>query len=175
MLASLSPDNYRLLGDLVAPDKPRDAGLSFGDIVQKMKAHTAPETSSQLARYEFDHLARSPGERVADSVARVKHLVACKFTAGERPARLKDRFISGLQDSKMVSAILRQKCEDIMFSTAVETAAAVERTLRDVRAIAGPNHPGCFTVTVLDLSRSWSCVRRGTAHRVYSGHLTRAP
>ena len=61
LLASLSPDNYRLLSDLVAPDKPRDAGLSFSDIVQKMKAHTAPEKSSQLARYEFDHLARSPG------------------------------------------------------------------------------------------------------------------
>ena len=80
---------------------------------------------------------RSPGERVADFVTRVKHLaVACKFTAGERPARFKDRFISGLQDSKMVSAILRQKCEDITFSTVVETVAAVERTLRDVRAIA---------------------------------------
>jgi len=92
LLASLSPDNYRLLGDLVAPGKPRDAGLSFGDIVQKMQAHTTPEKSSQLARYEFDHLARSPGERVVDFVVRVKHLaVACKFTA-----RLKDRFISGL-------------------------------------------------------------------------------
>ena len=36
------------------------------------------------------------------------------------------------------------------------------------------NHPGCFTVTVLDLSRSWSCVWRGAAHREYSSHLPRA-
>ena len=63
------------------------------------QAHTAPGISSQLARYAFDHLARSPGERIADFAARVKQLaVACKFTAGERQARLKDRFISGLQD-----------------------------------------------------------------------------
>jgi len=47
-----------------------------------------------------------------------------------------------LQDSKMVSAILRQKCEDITFSTAVETAVAVKRTLRDVQAIAGQTMPG---------------------------------
>ena len=61
LLASLMPDNFRLLGDLVAPDKPRDDVLTFRAIVQKMKAHTAPEKSPQLARYEFDHLARSLG------------------------------------------------------------------------------------------------------------------
>ena len=107
--------------------------LTFCAIVQKMNSHTAPEKSPQLARYEFDHLGRSPGERVADFVARVKHLsVACKFTMEERPTRLKDRFISGLQDPKMVSAILRTKFEDITFSAAAETALAVERTLGDV-------------------------------------------
>jgi len=87
----------------------------------------APEKSLQLVRYQFDHLAKGPGEHVADFVARVKHSsMACKFTAGERQARLKDRFISGLQDSEMVSAILRLKDEDITFNSAVETAAAVE-------------------------------------------------
>jgi len=34
-----------------------------------MKAHMAPEKSLQLARYQFDHLAKGPGERVADYVA----------------------------------------------------------------------------------------------------------
>ena len=116
-----------------------------------MKAHMAPEKSLQLARYEFDHLARSPGERVADFLARVKHLsVACKFTAEERPARLKDRFISRLQDAKMVSAILWQRGEDITFTSAVETASAVEQTLRDVQAIAGQSmtgDPGVHTMS----------------------------
>ena len=89
--------------------------------------HTVAEMSSQLARYAFDHLARSPGERIADFAKRLKQLdVACEFTAGERQPRLKDRFISGLQDSEMVSAILRLKDEDITFNSAVETAAAVE-------------------------------------------------
>ena len=75
---------------------------------------------------------------MAEFVARLKHLsVACKFTPVERPARLKDRFIAGLQDQKMVSAILRMKFEDITFVIAVETASAVEQTLKDVRAIAG--------------------------------------
>ena len=111
----------------------------------------APEKSLQLARYQFDHLAKGPGERVVDFVARVKHSsVSCKFTAEERPARLKDRFISRLQDAKMVSAILRQKGEDITFNSAVETATAVEQTLGDVRAIAGqsmPDGPGVHTVS----------------------------
>ena len=138
LLSSLSSDNYRLLFDLVAPDKPKDDMLTFHAIVQKMKEHTKPEKSQQLARYEFDNLARNSGERVADFVARLKHLsFACKFTPDERPARLKDRFIAGLQDQKMVSAILRIKFEDIMFVNAVETASAVEQSLKDVRAIAG--------------------------------------
>ena len=47
--------------------------------------HTAPEMSSQLARYAFDHLAWSPGERIADFSTRLKQLaVACKFTAGDQ-------------------------------------------------------------------------------------------
>jgi len=72
----------------------------------------------------------------------VKHSsVACKFAAEERPARLKDRFISGLQDVKMLSAILRQRGEDITFNSAVETATAVEQTLGDVQAIAGQSVP----------------------------------
>jgi len=107
------------------------------------QAHTAPTMSSQLARYAFDHLARSPGERIAEFATRVKHLaVACKFTVGARQARLRDRFISGLQDSGMVSAILRLKDEDITFNSAVKTASAVEQTLRDVRASAGQSMTG---------------------------------
>uniref|UniRef100_A0A8C4Q0I1 Uncharacterized protein n=1 Tax=Eptatretus burgeri TaxID=7764 RepID=A0A8C4Q0I1_EPTBU len=103
-----------------------------------MKEHTKPEKSPQLARYEFDNLARNSGERVADFVARLKHLsIACKFTPDERPARLKEGFIAGVQDQKMVSAILRIKFEDITFVNPVETASAVEQSLKDVRAIAG--------------------------------------
>ena len=69
LLASLSMEHYRLLSDLVAPDKPSGDTLSFQDVVQKMKAHMVPEKSLQLARYQFDHLAKGPGERVADYVA----------------------------------------------------------------------------------------------------------
>uniref|UniRef100_A0A8C4NLR4 Retrotransposon gag domain-containing protein n=1 Tax=Eptatretus burgeri TaxID=7764 RepID=A0A8C4NLR4_EPTBU len=143
LLASLSTEHYRLLSDLVAPDKPGDDGLSFQDIVEKMKAHMSPEKSLQLARYQFDHLAKGAEERVADFVARVKHsAVACKFTAEERPARLRDRFISGLQDAKMVAAILRMRSVDVTFDSAVGTASAVEQTLTDVRAIAGQDVMG---------------------------------
>uniref|UniRef100_A0A8C4Q7F3 Uncharacterized protein n=1 Tax=Eptatretus burgeri TaxID=7764 RepID=A0A8C4Q7F3_EPTBU len=142
LLASLSTEHYRLLSDLVAPDKPSDDGLSFQDVVEKMKAHMAPEKSLQLAQYQFDHLAKGVEERVADFVAQVKHsAMACKFTAGEHPARLRDRFISGLQEAKMVSAILRMRGVDGTFHSAVETAA-VEQTLGDVRVIAGQGMTG---------------------------------
>uniref|UniRef100_A0A8C4Q5E6 CCHC-type domain-containing protein n=1 Tax=Eptatretus burgeri TaxID=7764 RepID=A0A8C4Q5E6_EPTBU len=138
LLATLSAEHYRLLRDLVAPDKPRDDGLSFQNIVEKMKAHMAPEESLQLTRYQFDRLSKGAEECVADFVARIKHSsVACKFTAGERPARLRDRFIAGLQDAKMVSAVLRLKGEAITFDSAVSTATAVEQTRGDVRAITG--------------------------------------
>ena len=47
-----------------------------------------------------------------------------------------------MHDPKMVSAVLRLKSEDITFNSAVETAAAVEQTLGDVRAIAGQGMMG---------------------------------
>ena len=108
------------------------------------QAHTATTISSQLAQYAFDHLAQfGPGERIAEFAARVKQrAVACKFTAGDQQPRLEDRFISVLQNSGMVSAILRLKDEDITFSSAVETASAIEQTLKDVRAIAGQSMTG---------------------------------
>ena len=164
LLASLSPEHYRLLGDLVAPNRPRDDGLAFRDIVEKMKAHMAPEKSLQLARFQFDRLSKGAEERVAEFVARIKHSsVACKFTAGERPARLRDRFIAGLQDAKMVSAVLRLKGEAITFDSAVSTATAVEQTHEDVRAITG--HAGSRAPrdarTTFDAGRTSPRVRRG--------------
>jgi len=122
LLYSLSLDNYRLLCDLVVPNKPKDNILTFHSIVQKMKEHTKPEKSPQLARYEFDNLMKNSGERMADFVARLKHIsVACKFPSEERPARLKDRFIAGLQDQKMVSAILRINLEDITLRSSMRS------------------------------------------------------
>ena len=99
--------------------------------------------SPQLTWSACDHLARSPGERIAEFAARVKQrAVACKFTAGDQQPRLRDRFISGLQDSEMVSAIPRLKDEDITFNSAVDTAPAAEQTLKDVRALTGQSMTG---------------------------------
>ena len=58
--------------------------------------------------------------------------VACKVTAGDRQLRLEDRFISGLQDSKMILALLQLEDEGVTFNSAVETASAAEQTLKDV-------------------------------------------
>jgi len=137
-----------------------------------MKAHTAPEKSPQLARYEFDHLARSLGERVADFVVGVKHLsIACKFTTEERATRLKDRFVSGLQDPKMVSAILRTKFEDITFGAAVKTASAVKRTLRDVRAIAVQTMAGNLGINAMSRAPQAARTTFGTDRGQPSQHV----
>ena len=81
------------------------------------RAHAASTMSSQLTRSPCDHLARSPGERIAEFAARVKQrVVACTFTAGDQQLRLEDRFISGLQDPKLISASLQLEDEDVTFN-----------------------------------------------------------
>ena len=107
------------------------------------RTHAAPTMSSQLTWSACDHLARSPGERIAEFAARVKQrAVACKFTAGDRQLRLEDRFISGLRDWEMISALLQREDEGVIFNSAVGAASAAGRTLEDVRALAGQNMTG---------------------------------
>ena len=111
----------------------------FGLFLERLdcRTHAAPTMSSQLTWSACDYLARSPGERIAEFAARVKQrAVACEFTAGDQQLGLEHRFISALQDSKMVSALLRLKDEDVTFNSAVDMASAVEQTLKDVRALA---------------------------------------
>ena len=75
LLASLSMENYRLLSDLVVPDKPRGDTLSFQDIVRKMKAHMVPEKSLQLARYQFDHHSKGSGSKTNGALGAIVHPV----------------------------------------------------------------------------------------------------
>ena len=94
----------------------------FGLFLERLdcRTHAAPTMSSQLTWSACDHLARSPGERIAEFAARVKQrAVACKFTAGDRLLRLEDRFISGLRDWEMISALLQRGDEGIIFNSAV--------------------------------------------------------
>ena len=63
-----------------------------------------------VARYEFDNRAGNSGELVGYHVAILKHLAAeCKFGEAMRTERLRDRVLSSIRDSKMITEILKVK------------------------------------------------------------------
>ena len=85
----------------------------IGKRIQKQRK---PERSALVARYEFDNRAGNSGESVNYHVAILKHLPAeCKFGEAMRTERLRDRVLSSIRDSKMITEILKVKLADISF------------------------------------------------------------
>ena len=61
------------------------------------------------------------GESVSYYVATLKHLAAeCKFGEAMRTERLRDRLLSSIRDSKMITEILKVKLADLSFDLAAQ-------------------------------------------------------
>ena len=54
---------YKLLGSLIAPDKPADK--TYNDLVAVIKQHYCPKTAVVVQRFKFNSRVRQTGESVA--------------------------------------------------------------------------------------------------------------
>ena len=59
----------------------------------------------------------------------------CKFNDAMRPERLRDRLVSGIQDKRMMSELLKLKLEELTFDIAVAKCIAIEQSYKDVEAL----------------------------------------
>ena len=110
-----------------------------------MKAHVKLERSALVSRYEFDNRVRQSQESVTDYVKALKHLASyCKFKDEMRNERLRDPFIAGIRNDRMLRLMLAEKLTEIIFDSAVKKCITIEQISKDVETLQGGvvrNHP----------------------------------
>ena len=127
----------------MAPAQLKDDAITYDIIVERMQKQLKPERSALVARYEFNKRARNSGESVSHYVATLKNLATeCKFGEAMRTKRLRDRLVSGIRDSKMITELLKVKLADLSFDLAVQKCLAIEQANKDVQVLQGEQGPG---------------------------------
>ena len=143
LLTNLPVETYQLAKDLVAPTQLKDDAIIYDIIVERMQKQLKPERSALVARYEFNNQARNSCESVSHYVATLKHLATeCKFGEAMRTECLRDRLVSGIRGSKMITELLKVKLADLSFDLAVQKCLAIKQANKDVQVLQGEQGPG---------------------------------
>lgn len=135
-LSAIPRDLFETATHLVRPKTLSDKTVTLKELVKKLKSHEKPKVSKTVARYHFDELSKRSDERVLDFVVRINEAAFdCEFSEEERENRVRDRFISGLQDEGLLRAMLRHG-EDTLTGT-IDHAVASESAVREAEHMAG--------------------------------------
>ncbi|XP_023192425.1 uncharacterized protein K02A2.6-like [Xiphophorus maculatus] len=120
LISVVGPATYKLMRNLVSPDKP--SSKTYSQLVTRLKEHFNPKPSEIVQRYKFDSRSRKPAEsrRLAQD---------CNFGATlER--RLRDRLVCGIADDRIQRRLLSES--DLTFEKAFQMAVADEAANRNV-------------------------------------------
>ena len=78
LLALIGNATFKLLANLVAPQKPGE--LSYNKICEQLEKHFSPKPVKIAKRFRFHNRQQQSGETVADYLANLRKLVIhCKF------------------------------------------------------------------------------------------------
>ena len=77
-LSVIGPATFKLLRNLLAPEKP--GKKAYDALITKLSAHFSPAPSEIVQRFKFHSRFRNPGESVATFVPEIRSLAKfCKF------------------------------------------------------------------------------------------------
>ena len=126
-LSVIGADAYRLLKNLVSPDKP--STKTFKDLCDALGNHYKPKPLVIVERFRFQKRNQHDGESNADYIVALKQLSThCEFGTHLDDA-LRDRFVSGLKSEEVQRRLLSMTT--LTFKTACETALAMEMASRN--------------------------------------------
>lgn len=90
LLTKISPETYKLIRDLCAPDKPNTK--SFAELAKLVNDHLNPKPSETMERCKFYQTHQAATESIADFTARLKSLsINCNF--GDAKVALQDQLV----------------------------------------------------------------------------------
>ena len=135
LLSILPAEKFSLAVDIFQPDDLLESTVSYDQIVNALINHQ-PRVSKRVARLEFDTMKRAEGESVNDWSVRLNHAAAnCKFSRDTRDERLCDRFIAGLNDSRLVKSLVCE--EELTYTEAITKAEFTQKSMIDAAVLSG--------------------------------------
>ena len=137
LISSMGAKAYKVLRNLVAPNKPTD--VSFKNLVKTMTTHFCPPPSEIAQRFRFNTRVRESDETVAAYVAELRSLSEhCNF--GETlDLMLRDRLVCGINEPQVQKRLLAE--DKLTFKKAFEVALAFEAATKDAKQLQAATAP----------------------------------
>lgn len=129
LISVVGPATYKLIRNLVSPDKP--SSKTYSELKTLMKEHFNPKPSEIVQRYKFDSRSRQSTETVSAYVAELRRLAHdCNYgTTLEQ--MLRDRLVCGINDDRIQRRLLSET--DLTFEKAFKIAVAAEAASKNVQ------------------------------------------
>ncbi|XP_041823137.1 uncharacterized protein K02A2.6-like [Melanotaenia boesemani] len=144
LISVVGPATYKLIRNLVSPDKP--STKTYSQIVAIMKDHFNPKPSEIVQRYKFDSRSRQPNETVSAYVAELRRLAQdCNFGA-TLEQMLRDRLVCGINDDRIQRRLLSES--DLTFEKAFQIAVAAEAATKNVQDLQTRTQYSCNSVSL---------------------------
>ncbi|XP_045453790.1 uncharacterized protein K02A2.6-like [Melitaea cinxia] len=136
LLNCMSQDSYRLIRDLLHPEKPEN--VSYKTIVDTLNAHFEPKKCVYAEREKFYDAKKESGESLMNYAARLRGLAStCKFGTSLEMS-LTDRFVMGVDSSAVREKLYREDPANMKLSKALEISIAAESAHKIVRGAGAP-------------------------------------
>ena len=121
-LSACGANTYKLLRNLVTPNKPNDK--TFDELIEVLRKHYSPKPNIIVCRFRFNTSVRNKGESVASYVARLQQLSEhCTFGT-ELNDMLRDRLVCGINHVPIQKRLFAES--NLTFKKAFEIAQAME-------------------------------------------------
>ncbi|XP_024873057.1 uncharacterized protein LOC112455390 [Temnothorax curvispinosus] len=121
LLTKISPETYKLVRDLCAPQKPKDK--AFDELVKLVKDHLCQKPSEVMERCKFHQAQQTTTETIAEFIARLKSLAThCNFA--DINLAMRDQLVCGLRDHAIKAILFRE--ENLTYDSAYKLAVAAE-------------------------------------------------
>lgn len=135
------PDLYKIIKACIAPKTI--SGMKYAEMKLALKAYFEPKKNKLAERFKFHSRQQKSGETVADYIMELKALSrTCEFDDYLEEA-LRDQLVFGIGDSKIQSALLREK--ELTFENACSIAKNIELTTCEVVLMQQDNSIGVFS------------------------------
>ena len=156
-LSSVGPQLYKLARTL-AGNKPHEK--SYQQLKDLLVGHLKPRPNIISQRYRFFRRDRAPNETVSEFIAALRDLSEfCEFGT-ELNVYLRDRFVCGINEQKMLQKLLSISNASLTLDKALECAIAIEAAMKDSKLIQGLVQNPPETVLKLGASKL-KCYRCG--------------
>lgn len=128
-LTVIGPGAYKLLRNLLSPDKLEDK--TFQSLTEVMTKHYHLAPSEIMQRYKFYNQFRQPAESVSAFVSELRSLVQhCKFGA-TLDLMLRDRLVCGVNNDAIQHWLLSE--QNLQFDKALTIAQGLKAAAQNLR------------------------------------------